>query len=238
MRMHRLGVFVAIGLLAACGGGDDEASDNAAGAEAASAGADGESVGLDDASAADGVEISGLDEIPEECRQILVGFLQEVEPVVSDVDWQTATMSDLSAVGAAIEGPSAEVDVDMEEAGCNEMNFVGGEDAGFVMSLELAQSEAPGAVSWLEFVRNVSDGFDGAEPVAELAGDPEDDPETCDEALTAVRDLMSVSDTMTALPVDELLTAGTNLQAIPAVCSFEEMDVLFDDPDFQAWSES
>lgn len=240
MRVHRLGALIAIGLLAACGGGDDESAGGTADSDSAAEPSDAsaESVELDDVDDSDETGISSLEEIPEECRRILRDFLRQVEPIVSDVDWPNATTADLAELGTAIEGPSAETDAEMERAGCNDMKFEGGDDQGFAMSLQLARSEVPGAVPWLEFVRDVSEGFDAAAPASELSGDPADDPETCDEAMTAVRELMSAADSMMELPVDELLAASTNLQAIPAVCSVEEIDALFNDPDFQAWSEA
>lgn len=243
MRRYRLGAVVAIGLLAACGGSDDDsAGENAGDASASDASAsDPDSVESGEGGAdrvANDVEISAVDEIPEECRRILGDFLRQIEPVVSGVDWQNATMADLDGLGTAIEAPSAEIEVEMERSGCNDIEFAGGADAGFLMSLRMAEQEAPGAVAWLEFVRDVSGGFDSSTAVVESAGDPEDDPEDCNEAIMAVRELMSQTPSMMELPVDEMMSAGSALQAVPALCSIDEMGELLDDPEFLAWSKA
>ena len=47
---------------------------------------------------------------------------------------------------------------------------------------------------------------------------------------------MSESETMTDLPVDQLMSAGTILQSITSLCSIDEMAALFDDPAFTEWS--
>jgi len=242
MRMNRLGAIVAIGLLAACGGSDDESAgdnaDAAAASDSSASDADSDASGDGDRALAPDVEISSVDEIPEECRRILGDFLRQIEPVVSGVDWENATMADLEDLGTAIEAPSTAIEVEMEQSGCNDIDFAGGADAGFLMSLKLAEEEAPGAVAWLEFVRDVSGGFDSSTAAGETTGDPADDPETCDEAIGAVRDLMSQTGSMLELPVDQLLTASSVLQAVPAVCSTEEMNELLNDPEFLAWSDT
>ncbi len=178
------------------------------------------------------MSIDSLDDIPQECRDLLGDFLRDIEPLVSDIDWGNATMSDLEALGTSIDEPVSDMDVKMEQAGCDDIDFDGDDEQGFELSLELARQEAPGAVAWLEFLREVSTAFD----TSGTAVDSADAPEDCDAALEAVRDLMSESETMTDLPVDQLMSAASILQSITSLCSIDEMAALFDDPAFTEWS--
>ncbi len=264
MRTHRvLGAVAVIGLLSACGSGDDAepaAEQTVAVADESSAQDEPDDEGTADGSDADQggdaadepdeptgdgdegdvgdddgntVSVGSLDDIPEECREIMGDFLREIEPIVSDIDWENATMADLEQLGTSIDAPVNEIDAEMEQAGCNDIDFNGDDERGFELSLELAREEAPGVVGWLEFIRDVSSGFDLDATPDESAGAPED----CDEALAAVRELMSSSDSMMELPVDDLLAASSTIQATTSLCSVDEMAALFNDPDFQAWSE-
>ena len=57
-----------------------------------------------------------LDDIPQECRDLIGDFLREIEPLVSDIDWENATMADLERLGDVIEEPVSDMDVKMEQA--------------------------------------------------------------------------------------------------------------------------
>ena len=249
MKTHRLGALLVLGLLAACGSGDvaEPAADSA---EVTASPVDEETAETepadeptsDDANdtadandAAAGNSVVDLGDIPQECRDLLGDVLREIEPIVQDIDWENATMADLAEFGEEIDVPMSEIEVEMDAAGCNDLDFDGDDEGGFELMLELAEQEAPGVVGWLEFILDASNDFDAA--VEDTGDEQAAAPENCDEALTAVRDLMDQSETMMDLPVDELLAASTTLQNITMLCSIEEMTALFEDPDFVAWSE-
>ena len=101
-------------LLAACGG--DGSSDTTA--------ADGGSATTEAGGAESGDDGSGvgLGDVPQECVDLFTEYLQEIEPVVSEVDWETADMSAMEEVGAALEVSSEEYETAITEAGCDDID--------------------------------------------------------------------------------------------------------------------
>lgn len=175
----------------------------------------------DENGSASGPTIESIDDIPEQCRDLLADFLREIEPVVSPIDWQTATMSEFEQVGADFETFADEFDAASEEAGCNDLDFVG--DSEIDLIVEIAEDVAPGAVGFLEFITiaqrqvtaEVSEG-DGDTAGADAIDD-------CDEAVDFVQGLVDDYDSVAEVPASDLLRFQT-LATVLTTCSPEQLE--------------
>jgi hypothetical protein len=256
---HRLSVLVCIGLLGACGSNDAAAPATTTAAttgdstattaaptvpettDATSApdqtdGSSGGDMTTDSTDTSDGsgndgaIVITNLDDIPDECIDIMTAFLRDIEPVVSKVDWQTATMADLESLDTALSDQSTRVDDEMAKAGCNNFEFGADDQGGFALALELARTEAPGVVGWLEFIQQLSDGLNTGDGTSAAV------PKDCQGAIDYVRGLVAKADTMFELPVAEVMSVTTAFATIQSECSAAEAAAFFDDPAFAAWA--
>lgn len=253
---HRLSVLVFVGLLAACGSSDTaaptattaETTGDSTATSAASTVPDttdaanapdqtdassggGATTDSTDTSNDGAIVITNLDDIPDECIDIMKAFLRDIEPVVSKVDWQTATMADLESLDTALSEQSTRVDDEMAKAGCNNFEFGADDEGGFALALELARTEAPGVVGWLEFIQELSDGFNTGDGTSAGAV-----PKDCQGAIGYVRDLVAKADTMFELPVADVMSVTTAFATIQSECSAAEAAAFFDDPEFAAWA--
>lgn len=249
---RRLSVLIAIGFLAACGSDDAEPAavdaeqtddtsdttdaeqtDDTADVEQTAATADTTDADADSGGDDDGgnVVISDFNDLPKECRDLMTSFLKDIEPTVSQVDWDNATMADLEALAVDLEDPSTQIGDDMTAAGCDDFDFGANDEASFDLAIDLAEREAPGVVGWLEFIRDVSSSFDTDTGVPTNADIPED----CDGAIAYVKDLMSQSASMTELPVDELMNVSSAMLAIQSQCSIQETATFFEDEAVTDW---
>ncbi|MGH8925721.1 MAG: hypothetical protein ACRDWA_13960 [Acidimicrobiia bacterium] len=103
-------------------------------------------------------DVIGIEDIPPECRAVIVEVLRLLEPAVADVDWANATIEDHIALANELDGASIE-----GVEGCDEVNLDVHEEFGSDLLIEFAQSEAPGTVGYLEAIRSLRASFDGTE---------------------------------------------------------------------------
>jgi hypothetical protein len=235
---RRVGALIAVGALslAACGGGDDE---EAAGTTVATSTAAPDTTTVTTATTApapttaasttststtttattdddDRVIISGLDELPRECVDAVAEFLRRIEPIVSDIDWDTATLSDFEAIGEQLDEESDILDE--PGAACDDFDFASDEES-LQALIEFAEQEAPGVVGWLEFVGQLS-----ADPNSDNAAGPQ----TCDEAIAFIEGLAEDGTPMTELPVSELGPITQAFNVITTECDPEVAGEFFE----------
>lgn len=244
---RRAGAVAAVAALslAACGGGDDD--DEAAATTAASTSPDtttattatttattapsptttspvtspattmatsGETMTDDDD---DRVIISGLDELPQECVDAVAEFLRRIEPIVSDIDWDAATLTDFDSISDELE---AESDI-LDEPGtaCDDFDFASDEES-LQALIEFAEDEAPGVVGWLEFIGQFS-----ADPTADTSADG---PQTCDEAIAYIEALADDGTPMSSIPLSELGPITQAFNVISTDCDATTAAEFFD----------
>ena len=176
---------------------------------------------------ANGPQISSLDDIPRECRDLLGDFLREIEPLVSDFDWETASLNDFEAIGEEFEVKSDEFDLRGEAEGCNDLDFVG--DSEFDLMIEFAGDEAPGTVGFLEFLANL--GAVGGTDDGESAG--AEGIESCDDGIEFIQDLIDNYDTFADAPASELLRFQ-QLSLVFTTCTPEQL-AFFESPEVTAF---
>jgi hypothetical protein len=175
----------------------------------------------DDDAAASG-SIDALDDIPKPCRDLMADFLRDVEPIVSQVDWQAATLSDFEQVSSEFEERANEFDLATEREGCDDLQFE--EDDGFGLILELADDVAPGTVPFFEFLDSMRAGvppIDGDDDGGTASGALED----CDDAIENIERLMAEYDAFTEVPVSELAKFA-NMASVMMSCTPDQLSFL------------
>lgn len=198
---------------------DDAASaDDSADDESDDDGTDDEG---DDGNAAGVGTISSLNDIPERCRDLMGDFLREIEPLVSTVDWQDASLNDFEAIGEDFEAKSNEFDVRGEAEGCNDLDFAG--DSEFDLMLDFAREEAPGTIEFLEFISDL--GAVGAGDDSAGSGELE----SCDDGIAFMQDLVDNYDTFADVPASDLLKFQ-ELSLVFISCTPDQL-AFFDSPE-------
>jgi hypothetical protein len=247
--MKRLMTVVAALTLvaAACGGGDDSTADATADAptgstadestadestaddatmtEEPSAGpGDDTSDADDDDGDVSGSEIRSISDVPPVCQDAMARFLRALEPIVSPIDWEGATMADFEQIALEFEAKSDEFETAIGDADCDDLNFV--DDSEGDILIEFASSEAPGAVGFLEFLDQMrtgtTPGGDGTDTAAI---------ETCQDAIDFLQGLIDDYASIAEVPASELLKIPS-IAALYADCTPEQLE-FFDSVDLE-----
>lgn len=172
------------------------------------------------------VPISSFSDIPEVCLEQMAGFLRDIEPIVSAIDWETATIADFEQLAGDLEAAGEQFDTASEDVGCDDLDFV--EDNENELLIEFAKNEAPGVVGFLEFtdrLDSVGSSGDGG-----LGGDPASGSaiETCADGIAFVQSLFDKYDSFTEVSATELLQL-TELASLYITCTPEQLEFLNSD---------
>lgn len=171
----------------------------------------------------DVVIVDDLDDVPEECRAALADFLREIEPVVSEVDWDTATLADFETISTEIEDEGEAFDQANEA--CDETFDFSSDEASFAAMIEFAEQEAPGTIGWLEYLSALTsdDSTEGA-------------PETCDEAIAYLDTLIAEGiGSMNELTADQFGLVTASFNVISTQCTPEQLDEFYAREDIAAF---
>jgi hypothetical protein len=235
--------MITIGLVA-CGGGDDDAGTpddtteepaDAGTDEPAAEPADGtdepaaeptaeepaaEPTAEEPADEPAGDSIDSIDDIPEECRDLMADFLRDIEPIVEPVDWSNATLADFEQIAADFEERSAAFDTQSGAEGCDDLDFA--DDDGFDLVVEFADDVAPGTVPFFEFLDSMRGSVVPPEDDEAL---PTGGLEDCDDAVDGIEQLMDDYDAFSEVPVSEL-TKYANMGMVMTSCTPEQLEFL------------
>lgn len=232
--------------LAACGGGDDgdevatatteaEADTTAAPdateasastvAEAAATTVAGDTATTDPASDTATTEpetilVESFDDMPQECRDLLADFLRTIEPSVSAIDWETASIGDFQTTSDDLADEFQAMDDRSAETGCDAYDLADGVDEIQPM-IDLAEAEAPGTVAWLEFLATLDD-----EPVVNP-----DLPQDCDGAIAYMDELLAASGSVNEVPFSDMDDISQVLNVISTDCDTATMNEFFARPE-------
>lgn len=161
----------------------------------------------------DVVIVDDVSELPPECVDLLADFLKLIEPAVSDIDWDTATLGDFQTISDELEGQFEEMDARELELGCDNYDL-SSDQASMEAAIAIAEEEAPGAVGWLEFIASLS-----AEMSTEA--DPSLD---CEGAIAYIDGLIAEGATMTDVPFSEVSRITQAMGVITTECTPEQAD--------------
>ncbi|MGH8944444.1 MAG: hypothetical protein ACRDWF_16620 [Acidimicrobiia bacterium] len=164
-------------------------------------------------------------DMPQECIDALVGYLQAIEPAVEDVDFETTTGEDLEAMGTELEGLSEEHTTAIQDLDCPDPS--GSDDEAFAAIIELAEQEAPGTVGYLQWVQGLAAGFGDAE----VSGD-------CETDISALRAIIEESSSMSDLTMTEVVQVGSLVASVSTACTPDRAEEFFAEPDVAAFLES
>ena len=246
MRYLKLCLVVTAMLLAACGS-DTTSEETTDVGDPASAATPADDAGPDDGGDDNGASVSGpadegddsdrgtisvssLDDIPQVCRDLMSDFLKDIEPIVSPIDWDNATLADFETISTEFEARADQFDADSDATGeCDNIDME--DDDSFNLLIEFAQDEAPGTVGFLNFISEFVDA--AATPTGDTAAG--DGFETCEQAIAFMDGLMENYDSMEEVPVSELTTMADIVNVI-STCTPEQM-TYFDTPEVNAFFE-
>ena len=150
-----LAVLVVAGLglvLTACGGDDDDAAAPAATDGGGNANTDNDNA--DKQENADNNDNGGGGDIPEECKDLLGDYLEKLEPFVKDVDWESATLDQMSQIQDQMGSDLSSLDSEITDK-CGDYDFTTNPDQ-MQEAIDIAHDRAPGTVAWLEFIQRLS----------------------------------------------------------------------------------
>lgn len=250
-RSATIAAFAAFTLvLGACGGDDD---DDAAAATAEDDGGD----AADETG--DEIVVDDLDDMPEECVDAMGDFLERIEPIVEDIDFENADASIFEDIGAQIDEEASEMEDPELEAKCAQYSF--GDDGDFEAIKEVARDRAPGVLAFIEFqeqmIADLADMTipeisipditlpeisipditlpeisipDISIPDISLAADL---PTTCEDAIAYVEDLIEEHGTMGSLDLSGITAFGQVSTVISTDCSIDEMSEFYGRADVQ-----
>ena len=115
----------------------------------------------------------GLEDIPPECVAVMTALLQAFEPVVKDIDWETATIDEHLGVMmsmASVSFPDTSGCDDAQMAMSNDQLDIT-DEAGSALFYELANQVAPGAVGYFMAIVEINEALDGRSSTGECAAD-------------------------------------------------------------------
>jgi hypothetical protein len=179
-------------------------------AESSSATAD-ESVSDDDTG--EMIEVDDFDDLPQDCRDAFADFLQQIEPTVSEIDWDTATMADFETLTTDLQAQSESFGEDMATAGCDQYE-VGESTDSIQAMIDFAEQEAPGTVGYLEFLASFLEDLSGIDGSLGAADVPTD----CAGAIAYMEELIAEHSTMTEMPINDMMSVSSVVSTIGTEC--------------------
>ena len=195
-------------------------------AESSSATAD-ESVSDD---TGDMIEVDDFDDLPQHCRDAFADFLQQIEPTVSDIDWDSATMADFETLTTDLQAQSESFDEDMATAGCDRYE-VGESSESIQAMIDFAEQEAPGTVGYLEFLASFLEDLSGMDGSLGAADVPTD----CAGAIAYMEELMAEHSTMTEMPINDMMSVSAVVSTIGTACPPAQSQEFFARDDVTAF---
>jgi hypothetical protein len=212
-RMVTCSVLVLV--IAACGGAASDGSTTAPGVGTSLP--DQTTVRADDPGT-----VTDIDDMPAECVAAFSTFLQEIEPIVQDVDFDTSSMTDLEEMGTALD-PAIDA-FEVETADCPDLDLSNEEGIAFMM--EIAERDAPGTLAyfaWLEeFLASVDDS------TSAVSGD-------CETDIAALQAIVDQGGTMAEMTLGDVTAVTALMGALASECPPGRFQEFLEQPDVAAW---
>ena len=227
--MKKLILIGAIALLTACGSSDgasvgtdgDQTSETAAVASSGDDATDTSSEASEDT-----ITVEDFGDMPPKCIELLSTFLKKIEPTVSEIDWDTATLADFESFGESFQAESDAFDAETTAAGCNKYNLNGSDEKQFEQMSELAAAEAPGTIGFIKFLGALS---------TAATGTASDLPTDCAGSIAAIEPFLAGGGTMQDLTMAEVTKLGQLMPTIGTNCTPEEAAEFYAREDLTAF---
>ena len=178
------------------------------------------------------IEIDDFGDLPEECRNLFADFLRQIEPTVSEIDWDNATMADFESLSTEMQTQSDSFDEEIAAANCDDYDI--GESAESIQAMiDFAEDEAPGTVGYLEFLASFLEDLSGDGSGADMGA--ADVPTDCEGAIAYVDALIAEHDTMMDMPVNSMMAVSTAVTNISSNCPADQAQEFLTRPDVTAF---
>ena len=232
--MKKLILVGAFALLAACGSssngvsvGTDSnaASDATTAAVPATTAAAGDNTATSDQASSDTININDFSEMPPKCIELLGQFLKKIEPTVSKIDWNTASVGDFEAFSKQFQTDSDSFDAESSAAGCDKYNLTGSDDKAFEQMAALASTEAPGTLPFINFLKSLATSQTATADV----------PSDCAGTISAIEPFLTKGTTMKDLTITDVTRLGQLMTAVSTNCTSDEATAFFARPDVTAF---
>jgi hypothetical protein len=225
-KMILIGAFAL--LVTACGSSDndvavgDATNDTSASAENSS-GDDSTAPSVEGSD--DTISVEDFGDMPPKCIELLATFLKQIEPTVSAIDWEKATLGDFEEFSTQFQAESDSFDAQTAAAGCDKYNLTGSDDKQFEQMAELAAEEAPGTLGFITFLSSLSTSQTAASNSL---------PADCAGTIDAIEPYLAKG-TMQDLTVAEVGVVGQLMGAVNTKCTPEEATAFFGRDDVTAF---
>jgi|GEM_PF-696419 len=235
--MKRIWVVLAL-VLAACGGGeatdtttaDPGAATTTAGGGATTAAAtpDATTTTVGDSGEDDDGGTVSFEDVPAECVAAFVDYLQQIEPIVEGLDFESLTLEEFGALAESPELTEASTDFEAtQSANCSDIDLEVEEDESWQQMLALARDEAPGTVGYLEYLRTFVTSF-GEGSSGATSGD-------CETDIAALMEWVNSGTSFQDLSAAEGAQVAALLGAIQTECSVERAGEVFSTAEVQSF---
>lgn len=175
----------------------------------------------------DTTTVSSIDDVPQVCQDLMAEFLRDIEPIVSPIDWDNATMADFNQVSADFEPLADKFDADSEATGeCDDIDM--DEDGSLDILIDFAQDKAPGTVGFLTFLNGLM-----GEVVDPITPDADAGFSSCDEAIEYMDSLMAEYESGADIPINEF-TQVAGVATVFFSCTPEQLE-YFDSDEVNAF---
>ena len=168
-------------------------------------------------------------DMPQECIDAFVEFLQAIEPTVEGFDFENATIEDMETMGAELESVTAGPAAEMESLDCPDPS--GTDEENFAAMIDIAEREAPGTVAYFEWIEELAGSFGGGGGTTGSSGD-------CETDIAAMEAIIAEHDTMADLTFDDISEFGALMTTITSDCSTERAQEFLSQPEVQEFMNS
>ena len=169
--------------------------------------------------------ITDMSDMPSECVDAFRAFLQELEPIVADIDFENATMADLEDFGTEIEPIASQFED--ETATCPELDLSTEDSIAFMR--EIAEQDAPGTVAYFEWLEEFVASMEGGGTTA--SGD-------CETDIAALQEYVDQGGAMSDLTMGEVAAVTSLMTAVSTECPPERFQEWISQEDVAAWAGS
>jgi hypothetical protein len=163
--------------------------------------------------------------MPPKCIELLSSFLKKIEPAASAIQWDKATLRDFEAFTDKYKTESDAFDTETAAAGCNKYNLSGSDSKQFEQMAQLASTEAPGTLGFINFLGALS-----ANATATAGSVPAD----CAGTIAAIEPYLTKG-VMKDLTMAEVTKFGQLMSAVSNVCNDTESSAFFARDDVNAF---
>jgi hypothetical protein len=230
--MKKIILVGAIALLTACGSSSDSAATDQTSAAVegstatdvtSGAGASNTSIEDTDDTA---IKVDDFGDMPPKCIELLGTFLKQIEPTVSAIDWDTATLGDFEEFEDSFKAKSDAFDAQTAAEGCDKYSLTGTDQTQLEQMTDLAAAEAPGTLGFIKFL--------GALTTAATAN-ADALPTDCIGTIAAIEPFLAQGGTMKDLTMAEVTELGQLLPTIGTNCTAEEAAAFYARDDLNAF---